>query len=111
MKEIESSKKAIEKLVHSNLQDQRVRQQPKYKLGQLVRTADIKRVFGKGDLTNWSDKLYTFSKVIHNTIPSYRISYLPERYNRNLLLPTKLTLEENNNLMKRQNLIQYYNKV
>ena len=25
------------------------------------------------------------------TIPSYRINYLPERYNQNLLLPTKLS--------------------
>ena len=44
----------MKKKVHSNLQDRRVKQQQKYKLGQLVRSADIKRVFSKGDSTNWS---------------------------------------------------------
>ena len=82
------------------------KQKPKYKLGQLVRTADIKRVFSKGDSTNYSYKLYTISEVIHNTIPSYRIDYLPERYNENLLLPTKLSLEENNEVMKKLSLNQ-----
>ena len=75
----QASKKVNENLVYSNLQDQRVKQAPKYKLGQLVRTADIKRVFSKGDSTNWSYKLYTITEVIHDTIPSYRINYLPER--------------------------------
>ena len=98
--------KSNERKVYSNLQDRRVRQQPKYKLGQLVRTADIKRVFSKGDSTNWSYKLYTITEVIHDTIPSYRIDYLPERYNENLLLSTKLSVGENNQVMKELNLIQ-----
>ena len=100
------SKKVNEKLVYSNLKDNREIQKPKFKLGQLVRTADIKKVFSKGDSTNWSYKLYTITEVIHDTIPSYKIDYLPERYNENLLLPTKLTLEENNQVMKELNLIQ-----
>ena len=103
---IQASKKSNGKLVYSNLHDRRVKQQPKYKLGQLVRTADIKRVFSKGVSTNYSYKLYTITEVIHNTIPSYRIDYLPERYNENLLLPTKLSLEENNKVMKELNLTQ-----
>ena len=106
MTPIQASKKVNEKLVFSNLQDRRVKRQAKYKLGQLVRTADIKKVFSKGDSTNYSYKLYTITEVIHDTIPSYRINYLPERYNQNLLLPTKLTLEENNQVMKELNLIQ-----
>ena len=100
MTPVQASKKSNEKLVFSNLQDRRVRQKPKFELGDLVRTADIKRVFSKGDSTNWSYKLYTITEVIHDTIPSYRIDYLPERYNENLLLPTKLSLEENNQVMK-----------
>ena len=72
----------------------------------MVRTADIKRVFSKGDSTNYSYKLYTVTEVIHDTIPSYRIDYLPERYNENLLLPTKLSLDKNNKIMKELNLIQ-----
>ena len=106
MKPIDASKKSNEKFIDNNLKDGRDKQLLKYKLGQLVRTADIKRVFSKGDSTNWSYKLYTITEVIHDTIPSYRIDYLPERYNQNLLLPTKLSLEENNQVMKELNLIQ-----
>ena len=106
MTPVQASKKANEKVVYSNLQDKRVKQTPKFKLGQLVRTADIKRVFSKGDSTNYSYKLYTITEVIYDTIPSYRIDYLPERYNQNLLLATKLSLEQNNEVMKKLNLFQ-----
>ena len=51
---IQASEKVNEKIVYWNFQDRRVRQQPKFKRGQLVRTADIKRVFSKGDSTNYS---------------------------------------------------------
>ena len=106
MTPIQAFKKSNEKIVFDNLRDDREKQQPKYKLGQVIRTADIKRVFNKGDSTNWSYKLYTITEVIHDTIPSYRIDYLPERYNENLLLPTKLSLEQNKKIMKELNLIQ-----
>ena len=106
MTPIQASKKSNEKLVYNNLKDTREIQKPKFKLGQLVRTADIKKVFSKGDSTNHSYKLYTITEIIHDTIPSYRIDYLPERYNENLLLPTKLSLDENNKIMKKLNLIQ-----
>ena len=102
----QASKKSNQKIVYSNLRDDREKQHPKFKLGQLVRVSDIRRVFSKGDSTNYSYKLYTITEVIHNTIPSYRINYLPERYNQNLLLPNKLTLDENNKIMKELNLIQ-----
>ena len=81
MTPIQASKKVNEKEVFSNLRDDRVKRQPKLKLGDLVRTADIKRVFSKGDSTNYSYKLYTKTEVNHDTIPSYRIDYLPDRYN------------------------------
>ena len=81
---VQASKKTIEREVYSNLQDRRVRRKPKFKLGQLVRTADIKRIFSKGDSTKWSYKLYTITEVIYNTIPSYRIDYIAERYNEKL---------------------------
>ena len=106
MTPIQASKKINERKVLCNLQDRRDKQKPKFKLGQLVRTADIKRVFSKGDSTNWSYKLYTITEIIHDTIPSYRIDYLPVRYNENLLLPTKLFPEQNNRVMKELNLIQ-----
>ena len=106
MTPIEASKKSNEKIVFDNLRDDRQKQTLKHILGQLVRTADIKKVFSQGDSTNWSYKLYTFTEVIHDTIPSYRIDYLPERYNENLLLATKLSLDENYKVMKELNLIQ-----
>ena len=106
MTPIQASKKSNEKIVYNNLKDNRVKQKPKYRLGQLVRTSDIKRVFSKGDSTNCSYLLYTITEVIHDTIPSYRTDYLPERYNENLLLPTKLSLDENNHVMKKLNLIE-----
>ena len=55
MTPLEASLKKNEKLVHSNFEDQRDRQQPKFKLGQLFRKADIKIVSSKGDSTNWSN--------------------------------------------------------
>ena len=70
---LQASKKSNEKAVFDNLQDKRENRKPKLKLGQLVGTADIKRVFSKGDSTNWSNKLYTITEIIHDTIPSYRI--------------------------------------
>ena len=78
MTPIEASKKKNEDIVYFNLQDKRKKKIPKFKLGDLVRTADIKRVFSKGDLTNWSNKLYTITEIIDDTISSYRINYLPE---------------------------------
>ena len=102
----QASKKSNEKTVFDNLRDNRQKQRPKFKLGQLVRVRDIRRVFSKGDSTNFSYKLYTITEIIHDTIPSYRIDYLPERYNENLLLPTKITLDENIKIMKELNLIQ-----
>ena len=67
----QTSKKSKEKLVYSNLQDRRVRQKPKFKLVQLVRTADIKKGLSKGDSTSWSYKLYTITKVIYETVSTF----------------------------------------
>ena len=106
MKPIDASKKSNQKIVYKNLKDDREVRKPRFRLGQLVRTADIKKVFSKGDSTNYSYEIYTITEIIHNTIPSYHVDYLPERYNENILLPTKLTLGENNKIMKELNLVQ-----
>ena len=51
----QASKKSNERKVYSNLKDNREIQKPKFKLGQLVRIADvIKRVYSKRDSTNYS---------------------------------------------------------
>ena len=77
----------------SNIQDRRVRRKPEFKLGQLVSIADIKKVFSKRDSLNLSYKFYTITEVIYDIVLSLRINYLPERYNQNVLLPTKLSLD------------------
>ena len=107
---IQASKKSNEEEVYNNLREDRQKQKPKFKIGQLVRTVDIERVFSKGDSTKWSYKLYTITEVIHDNILSYRINYLHEKYNQNLQLHTKLTLEENFKVMKELNLFQYYTR-
>ena len=45
-------------------------------------------------------------EVTHDTNPSYRIDYLTESYSENLLLPTNLTLEQNNQFSRKLYLIQ-----
>ena len=67
-----ASKKVNEKLVYSNSQDRRIRQKPNFKLADLVRTANFKKVFSKGDSTNYNFIIYKKTEVIHDTIPSYR---------------------------------------
>ena len=52
MTPIQGSRKMNEKIVHNNLKVKREIRKPNFKLGQLVRTADIKRVSSKGDSTN-----------------------------------------------------------
>ena len=57
----------------------------------MVRLADLKKTFSKGDTTNWSYKLYKISEIINDTIASYHIDKLLERYNDVLLKKTELT--------------------
>ena len=103
MTPIQASKVTNQKKVLNNLQDKRKKQKPKFKLGDLVRTADIDKTFSKGDTTNWSNKLYMITEVIHETIPSYHIDFLPEIYNQSILKKSKLTFGENNQVMSKLN--------
>ena len=100
----DASLKKNEGLVYKNLLDKRKKVKPKYEIGDLVRTADLKKTFSKGDTTNWSYKLYKITEIINDTIPSYHIDNLPERYNESLLKKTELTLKENNSVMKKLNI-------
>ena len=100
---VEGSLKKNERYVYHNLLDKRKIIQPKYQVNDLVRTADLKKTFSKGDTTNWSYRLYKVTEVINDTISSYRIDILPERYNEALLKKTELTLKENTAVMKALN--------
>ena len=97
----DASLKKNEGYVYKNLLDKRKKIKPKYKIGDLVRTADLKKTFSKGDTTNWSYKLYKITEIINDTIPSYRLDNIKERYNESLLKKIELTLKENNTVMKK----------
>ena len=101
---IQASLKKNEGYVYKNLLDKRKKVKPKFQINDLVRTADLKKTFSKGDTTNWSYKLYKITEIINETIPSYKIDNLKERYNESLLKKTELTLKENKDVMKKLNL-------
>ena len=98
---IQASLKKNEGYVYKNLLDKRKKIKPKFQINDLVRTADLKRTFSKGDTTNWSYKLYKITEIVNDTIPSYKINNLSERYNESLLKKTELLLKENDNVMKK----------
>ena len=100
----DASLKKNEGLVYKNLLDKRKKVKPKYEIGDLVRTADLKKTFSKGDTTNWSYKLYKITEIINDTLPSYRLDNLKERYKESLVKKTDLTLKENNAVMKKLNI-------
>ena len=100
----DASLKKNEGYVYKNLLDKRKKIKPKFQINDLVRTADLKRTFSKGDTTNWSYKLYKITEIINDTIPSYKIDNLKERYNESLLKKTELTIKENDNVMKKLNI-------
>ena len=81
----DASLKKYEGFVYKNLLDKRVKITPKFQLNDLVRTADLKRTFSKGDTTNWSYKLFKITEIVNDTIPAYKIDNIPERYNESLL--------------------------
>ena len=100
---IKASLKKNEGFVYKNLLHKRKKIKPKFQLNNLVRTADLKRTFSKGDTTNWSCKLFKITEIINDTVQSYKIDNLKERYNEALLKKTELTMEENKVVMKKLN--------
>ena len=101
---IQASVKKNEGYVYKNLLDKRKKVKPKFQINDLVRTADLKKTFSKGDTTNWSYRLYKTTEIINDTIPSYKIDNLKERYNESLLKKTELTMKENKDVMKKLNI-------
>ena len=101
---IQASLKKNEGYVYKKLLDKRNKIKPKFQINDLVRVADLKKTFSKGDTTNWSYKLYKITEINNDIIPSYKIDNLKERYNEALLKKTELTLKENNVVMKKLNL-------
>ena len=68
---IQDSSKKNDGFVYKILSDKRKKRIPNFESNDLVRTADIKRkFFSKGDTTNWSYKLYKFTEIKNDTIPT-----------------------------------------
>ena len=76
--------KKNEGFVYRNLLDKRKKVTPKFQVNDFVRTADLKKTFSKGDTTNCSYKLHKTTEIFNDTIPSYKIDNLKERYNESL---------------------------
>ena len=93
-----------EGIVYENLLDKGKKILSQFQVNDLVRTADSKKTFAKSDKTNWSCKLSKITQFNNDTIPSYRIDNLPERYNEALLKKTELTMKENKKVMRALNL-------
>ena len=95
--------KKNEGYVYKHLSDKREEIKPKFQINDLVRTAELKRTFSKGDTANWSNKLNEITEIVNDTVPSYKIGQLPERYNEALLKKTELSMRENKHVMKNLN--------
>ena len=90
--------------MYKKLLDNRKKVKPKFQINDLVRSADLKKTFSKGDTTNWSYKLYKITEIIKDTVAAYKKDNLKERYNESLLKKTELTTKENKDVMKKLNL-------
>ena len=101
---IQASLKKNEGFVYKSLLDKRKKINPKFQVDDLIRVVDLKKTFSKGDTTNWSYQLYKIAEIVNDTIPSYRLGNLPERYNEALLKKTEISMKEHISVMKKLNL-------
>ena len=104
MTPIQAISKKNEGFVYKFYLKKRKKVKPKFQVNDLVRTADSKKTFSKGDTTNWSYKLYKVTKATNDTIPGYKIDNLPERYYDALLKKTELSLKRNKDIMEKLNI-------
>ena len=92
---IQASLKKNEGFAYNKLLNKRRKIQPKFQVNDFVRVADLKKTFSKGDTTNWSFKFYKIREFNNDTIPSYRIDNLKERFNETLRKKIETTTKEN----------------
>ena len=71
--------KKYEEYVYTNFLDQRKKMKLEERLGELVRNADNKKIFPRGDFTTWSYKLFTITQIIFDTKPVSRVIVSTER--------------------------------
>ena len=90
--------------MYNNFLYKRKKINPKFQVNDLVRDADVKKRFSKGDTTNWSYKLYKTKEIFIDTTPCYKTDNSKERYNEALLKKTELSMKENVSVKKLLNL-------
>ena len=98
---IRASLKNTKDMFTKSLLDKLQKGKPTFQINNVVRVADLKKTFSKGDTTIWSYKLYKITDSIKDTIPSYKIDKLPERYNEALLKKIEVRLKENDKIRKK----------
>ena len=73
---IQASLKKNEGYVYKNLLDKGKKNEPKFQINNLIRTADLRKTFSKGDTNNWSYELYKITEIINDTIPIFQVTKL-----------------------------------
>ena len=101
MTPIQASLKKNEGFLYNTLLDKRKKVNPKFQINDLVGTADLRKKISKSDTTNWSYILNQIAKINNDTIPSYKIDNMKERYKDSLLKKADLTMKENEDVMKK----------
>ena len=86
-----------EGFVYKILLSERNKIKPKFQVNKIIRLADLRKTFSKRNL-NKLEILCKVTEIIVDTIPSYRIDNLSERYNETLLKKTKLIMREKKQL-------------
>ena len=71
MTPIQASLKKNEGYFYHNLIVKRKKIKPKFQVNDFVRVADLQKTFSKRNTTNCSHKLFKFTQIINDTIPSY----------------------------------------
>ena len=104
-------KRKNENEVYNNLHDKRKKQKPKYKLGDLVRTADERNIFSKGDNPQIGVINYIqLQKLLMIQFQVIISTIYQNVYNEALLKKTKLSFDENDfviNKLENKKLIIY----
>ena len=81
--------KTNERFVYQNLLDERKKIEPKFHVNNRVRVGALRKTFSKSETTSRTYKLNKTSEVINDTLPSYGIDNLPEKYNEASLKKTE----------------------
>ena len=82
---IQASLKKNEGYVYKYLLEKRKQIKQKFQINDLIRTVYLRKTFSNGNTTNWSYKFYKITEIMNDTIPSYKIDKIKERYNEALV--------------------------